>query len=183
MTDLRATMASLRTTSTALELPPLDCSLILPDLIGFQMERNPTFPMFVYPNEKVPGTTTEISLLEFGRAAHRVAPALNLINPCSAIWADVIRSIGLSFWRRRPKGASGELVKTPAIQLLEFFHMMALGNQVTRQTRSPITEAGGMTNFSTTNSQRVSPTMAHMQPIGGAETESWVRYWISKGSF
>jgi hypothetical protein len=43
-TDLRATMASLRTTSTALELPPLDCSLIFPDLIGFQMERNPTFP-------------------------------------------------------------------------------------------------------------------------------------------
>jgi hypothetical protein len=32
--------------------------------------------MFLYANETVPGTTTEISFLEFGRAAHRVAHTL-----------------------------------------------------------------------------------------------------------
>ncbi|KIJ16134.1 hypothetical protein PAXINDRAFT_76105 [Paxillus involutus ATCC 200175] len=69
-------MASLGPASTTLELPPLDCSLLFPDLINFHMERNPTFPMFMYPNEMVPGTTTEISFLEFGRAAHRVAHML-----------------------------------------------------------------------------------------------------------
>jgi hypothetical protein len=62
--------------STALEFPPLDYSHLLPDLINFHMERNPSFPAFVYTNESVPDTLTEISLLEFGRATHRVAHAL-----------------------------------------------------------------------------------------------------------
>jgi acyl-CoA synthetase (AMP-forming)/AMP-acid ligase II len=62
--------------SPALEFPPLDYSLLLPDLINFHMERNPSFPAFVYTNESVPDTLTEISFLEFGRAAHRVAHAL-----------------------------------------------------------------------------------------------------------
>ncbi|KAF8838011.1 acetyl-CoA synthetase-like protein [Paxillus ammoniavirescens] len=69
-------MGSLDPASTTLEFPPLDCSLLFPDLINFHMERNPTFPMFMYPNEMVPDTTTEISFLEFGRAAHRVAHIL-----------------------------------------------------------------------------------------------------------
>ncbi|KIK92302.1 hypothetical protein PAXRUDRAFT_147631 [Paxillus rubicundulus Ve08.2h10] len=69
-------MASLDAASTTLELPPLDCSLLFPDLINFHMERNPTFPMFMYPNEMVTGATTEISFLEFGRAAHRIAHTL-----------------------------------------------------------------------------------------------------------
>ena len=55
--------------SITLEFPPPDRSL----LINFHMERNPTF---VYTNESVPDRLTEISFLEFGRAAHRVAHAL-----------------------------------------------------------------------------------------------------------
>ena len=62
--------------SVAHEFPPLDRSLLFPDLINFHMERNPSFPTFVYTNESVPDTLTEISFLEFGRAAHRVAHAL-----------------------------------------------------------------------------------------------------------
>jgi acyl-CoA synthetase (AMP-forming)/AMP-acid ligase II len=62
--------------SPAVEFPPLDYSHLLPDLINFHMERNPSFPTFVYTNESVPDTLTEISFLEFGRAAHRVAHAL-----------------------------------------------------------------------------------------------------------
>ncbi|KIK78245.1 hypothetical protein PAXRUDRAFT_164512, partial [Paxillus rubicundulus Ve08.2h10] len=69
-------MASLGPASSAPEFPPLDCSVLFPDLIDFHMERNPTFSMFMYPNETVPGTTTEISFLEFGRAAHRIAHTL-----------------------------------------------------------------------------------------------------------
>ncbi|KIJ16100.1 hypothetical protein PAXINDRAFT_11143, partial [Paxillus involutus ATCC 200175] len=62
--------------STTPEVPPLDCSLLFPELINFHMQRNPAFPMFLYANETVPGATTEISFLEFGRAAHRVAHTL-----------------------------------------------------------------------------------------------------------
>lgn len=62
--------------STALEFPPLDYSHLFSDLINFHMERNPSFPTFVYANESVPDTLTEISFREFGRAAHRIAHAL-----------------------------------------------------------------------------------------------------------
>ncbi|KAF8129542.1 acetyl-CoA synthetase-like protein [Boletus edulis] len=59
-----------------LHFPPLDHSLLLTDLVNFHMERNPSYPVFVYANESVHNTVTEISFLEFGRAAHRVAHAL-----------------------------------------------------------------------------------------------------------
>ena len=62
--------------SATLQFPPLDQSLLFPDLINFHIERNPTFPIFVYANKSAPHTQTEISYLEFGRAAHRVAHAL-----------------------------------------------------------------------------------------------------------
>ncbi|KAF8546313.1 acetyl-CoA synthetase-like protein, partial [Imleria badia] len=55
------------------KLPRLDCSLFFPDLINFHMENNPTLPMWVYPNDQ---GITEITFLEFGRAAHRIAHAL-----------------------------------------------------------------------------------------------------------
>ena len=61
---------------TALEFPPFDHSLLFPDLVNFHMERNPGFPVFVYANENVPDELTEISFLEYGRAAHRIAHAL-----------------------------------------------------------------------------------------------------------
>lgn len=53
--------------------PPLDSSLLLHDLVNFHMQNNPTFPMYVYAEDH---GTTEISLLEFGRAAHRIAHVL-----------------------------------------------------------------------------------------------------------
>ena len=62
--------------STVLEFPPLDYSLLFPDLINFHMKRNPSFPAFVYASESAPDTLTEVSFLEFGRAAHRIAYAL-----------------------------------------------------------------------------------------------------------
>lgn len=60
----------------SLNFPPLDHSHLFPDLVNFHMERNPSVPFFVYTNESVPNSLTEISFLEFGRAAHRVAHAL-----------------------------------------------------------------------------------------------------------
>ncbi|KAH7890598.1 acetyl-CoA synthetase-like protein [Phlebopus sp. FC_14] len=64
------------TASLTPEKPPLDGSLLFADLINWHIDRNNSFPMFVYPNESVPGSTTSITFLEFGRAAHRVAHAL-----------------------------------------------------------------------------------------------------------
>ena len=62
--------------STTLQFPPLDQSLLFPDLINFHIEWNPAFPIYVYANGSAPDTLTEISYLEFGRATHRVAHAL-----------------------------------------------------------------------------------------------------------
>ncbi|KIK80092.1 hypothetical protein PAXRUDRAFT_766927, partial [Paxillus rubicundulus Ve08.2h10] len=58
------------------EAPPLDCSLLFSDLINFHIQKNPTFPMFVYADEQAPNGTTGITFLEFVRAAHRIAHAL-----------------------------------------------------------------------------------------------------------
>ncbi|KAF8840152.1 acetyl-CoA synthetase-like protein [Paxillus ammoniavirescens] len=57
------------------EAPPLDCSLLFSDLINFHMQKNPSFPIFVYANDQAPNGITEITFLEFGRAAHRLAHA------------------------------------------------------------------------------------------------------------
>ncbi|KIJ16101.1 hypothetical protein PAXINDRAFT_99057 [Paxillus involutus ATCC 200175] len=123
------------------------------------------------------------AILDVAFAKEAPPPALNLVNPRSAPWVDVIRSIrdcvikekGLTsdalpvvpfadWFALLEKNAGGaskdDLVNIPGLKLLEFFRAMALGDQVTRQTRPGITE-----------------------PIGEAEAESWVQYWISKGSF
>ncbi|KIJ59312.1 hypothetical protein HYDPIDRAFT_33310 [Hydnomerulius pinastri MD-312] len=55
---------------------PLDCSLLLSDLINFNMEKNASISIYVYANDNIPGSTTDITFFEFGRAAHRVAHAL-----------------------------------------------------------------------------------------------------------
>ncbi|KAF8834980.1 acetyl-CoA synthetase-like protein, partial [Paxillus ammoniavirescens] len=62
--------------SSVPEVPPLDCSLLFSELINFHMQKNPTLPIFLYADEQAPNGTTEISFLEFGRAAHRMAHAL-----------------------------------------------------------------------------------------------------------
>ena len=62
--------------SVAIDFPPLDCSLIFSDLINFHMERNPSFPTYVFVDESATESLIEISMLEFGRAAHRVAHVL-----------------------------------------------------------------------------------------------------------
>ncbi|KAF7968546.1 hypothetical protein HWV62_30169 [Athelia sp. TMB] len=54
--------------------PPLDGSLSYGSLVDFHAAHNPTLPIFVY--SEIPGTVIEISFLEFGRAAHRVARIL-----------------------------------------------------------------------------------------------------------
>ncbi|KZP19238.1 acetyl-CoA synthetase-like protein [Athelia psychrophila] len=54
--------------------PPLDGSVLLPSLADFNLQHNASLPAFVY-SEAV-GSLTEISFLEFGRAAHRAAHLL-----------------------------------------------------------------------------------------------------------
>ncbi|GAW10245.1 pre-mRNA-splicing factor ATP-dependent RNA helicase PRP43 [Lentinula edodes] len=47
-----------------------ESQLNLPDLLDFNLEHNPDFPLYVYPNAD--SSTTEIKAREFVRAAHRV---------------------------------------------------------------------------------------------------------------
>lgn len=61
--------------ATKPECPPLDGSLLFPDIIDFHMRRNASLPIYVFPDEQT-GTLTSISYREFGRATHRIAHAL-----------------------------------------------------------------------------------------------------------
>ncbi|KAF9067129.1 putative aminoadipate reductase [Rhodocollybia butyracea] len=65
--------------STAnIHYPDLDLSsqLNLPDVLDFNLTHNSNHPAFVFPNDKVPGTVTKISMLEYIRACHRAGNAV-----------------------------------------------------------------------------------------------------------
>ncbi|KAG1866982.1 putative aminoadipate reductase [Suillus tomentosus] len=63
------------TTSLKPECPPLDGSLLFPDIIDFHMQRNASLPIYIFPDSQT-GALTSISYREFGRATHRIAHAL-----------------------------------------------------------------------------------------------------------
>lgn len=50
--------------------------LNLPDLLDFNLQHNPDFPVFVYAEPGSTGRTTEIKMLEYVRAAHRLGEAI-----------------------------------------------------------------------------------------------------------
>lgn len=49
-------------------------SMMLADLVDFNLEQNPAYPAFVY--SEAPGALTEMSFLAFGLAAHRAGDAI-----------------------------------------------------------------------------------------------------------
>ncbi|KAH7912704.1 acetyl-CoA synthetase-like protein [Hygrophoropsis aurantiaca] len=69
-------MSSPGTISNQRIYPPLDESVFLPDVIDFHILNNSTIPIYVFPDDDAPHGVTDISFLEFGRAAHRAAYAL-----------------------------------------------------------------------------------------------------------
>jgi len=146
------------------------------------------------------------AVLEAAFAKGAPPPALNIVNPRRAPWAEIIAFVRRSIIRRKGLGedvlpivpfgewfallekkaenaSEEDLVKIPAIKLLEFFRALARGDQAIRDAGMSATEAAGMTNFSTSKSQQVSATMATMQAVGEVEADAWVGYWISKGAF
>ncbi|KAF5349813.1 hypothetical protein D9758_010235 [Tetrapyrgos nigripes] len=58
-------------------LENLSTQLSLPQLLDLHLERNPEFPLYVFANdESGPNRLTEISMLEYIRAAHRAGSAI-----------------------------------------------------------------------------------------------------------
>ena len=84
--DHRSPQVTLRLSSTmvsnSLNFPPLDHSLLFPDLINFHMEKISSFPIYVYANESAPDAQTEISLcMHFGPPAKVQTERLSLSLP------------------------------------------------------------------------------------------------------
>ncbi|KAF8550124.1 hypothetical protein OG21DRAFT_1420184, partial [Imleria badia] len=132
--------------------------------------------------------------------------ALNIVNPQRPPWVKIMSSIRdavlerksasltsddvtmVSFvdWvvqleKRAYSATPEDLVNIPAIKLLDFFREMARHEELT-QAETQVGEVG-MVDFSTSNSQRVSKTVAHMQPVGDVDAHAWVNYWSSAGLF
>lgn len=59
-------------------IPPLDRSLLIPEILDFNMQHNGHLPMFFFALEDGKDRIAEVSYLEFGRACHRVA---HIIQP------------------------------------------------------------------------------------------------------
>ncbi|KAF9060959.1 hypothetical protein BDP27DRAFT_1429485 [Rhodocollybia butyracea] len=65
------------TNGVAVTFPALgDSQLNLPDLLDFNLKHNPAFPIFVYA-ETESSKVTEIKMLEYIRAAHRVGKSVH----------------------------------------------------------------------------------------------------------
>jgi hypothetical protein len=45
------------------------------------------------------------------------------------------------------------------------------------------TEAGGLTNFSTSRMQSISKAMRDLEPLVPEDIERWVKYWDATGLF
>ena len=54
--------------------PPLDGTVLTPNLLDFNIDHNAELTAFVFSDS--PGSVTKISYLEYGRAAHRVGHAV-----------------------------------------------------------------------------------------------------------
>ncbi|KAG6371190.1 hypothetical protein JVT61DRAFT_9812 [Boletus reticuloceps] len=146
------------------------------------------------------------AILETAFAKEAPPPALNIVNPRSAPWAEIIAFVRRAILKRKAlaeedlpivpfgewfvllerkaeKATEDDLAKIPAIKLLEFFRALARGDETIRSMGIDTTEAAGMTNFSITKAQGVSETMANMRAIGEVEADAWVGYWVGKGAF
>ncbi|KAG9309638.1 putative aminoadipate reductase [Chiua virens] len=145
------------------------------------------------------------AILETAFSKKAPPPALNLVNPCGTPWAeiiafvrraiiksksledDVLPVIPFGDWfalleKRAESASEDDLANIPAIKLLEFFRRLAQGDEsIRRMGDASVTEALGVTNFSTIKMRQVSPTVARMKAIGEADADAWVKYWISKG--
>lgn len=54
-------------------LPPYDGSVYFPEAVDFHLKHNPDFAAYAFCRDDIPESYTEITFLEFGRAAHRAA--------------------------------------------------------------------------------------------------------------
>ncbi|KAF9232860.1 putative nonribosomal peptide synthetase [Melanogaster broomeanus] len=154
------------------------------------------------------GIMSCISVLDIAFVMEMPPPALNIVNPRGAPWADVMSSVQdailmqksmgseellfipfkdwFALLEKKVEGATSEdLVNIPAIKLLEFFHSMACSDEGTwahTEIQTVNMEASGMASFSTAKSQLVSETISLVQPVGVVvEAHSWVQHWILKG--
>ncbi|KAJ3970201.1 acetyl-CoA synthetase-like protein [Lentinula raphanica] len=75
------------------------------------------------------------------------------------------------------------LAESPALKILSFLQHMAQGDElVAKASRDPnAVEAAGLSTLDTTNAVRISPRMRELEPIGPADSELWIDYWMKKG--
>ncbi|KAF8120319.1 hypothetical protein EV363DRAFT_1237301 [Boletus edulis] len=131
------------------------------------------------------------AILETAFAKEAPPPTLNIVNPRSAPWAEIIAERrswtattsfqSFPYWfalleSKAENATEDDLANIPAIKLLEFFRALARGDEAIRSMGTESTEAGGMANLSTAKVQAVSPTMANMRAIGEVEADAWVGY-------
>jgi hypothetical protein len=71
----------------------------------------------------------------------------------------------------------------PGVKLLDFFRQMSEGDLKVTSEGQLDTEAGGLTNFSTSKLQNISKAMRDLEPLVPEDTERWVKYWDATGLF
>ncbi|KAJ7052223.1 hypothetical protein C8F01DRAFT_998359, partial [Mycena amicta] len=128
------------------------------------------------PTEAVSQAIVDVALTEDEQPF-----AVNLVHPRPVPWDALMGAMAqvaqlplvpITQWveqvDRRAKNASAEdMEKIPAIKLLDFLKT-AIGGS-------------GNVQFSTTQAQRVSQTMADLRPLSADDAARWMGYWSSVG--
>jgi hypothetical protein len=71
----------------------------------------------------------------------------------------------------------------PGVKLLDFFREMSEGDLKVATEGQLDTEAGGLTNFSTSKIQSISKAMRDLESLVPEDIERWVKYWDAAGLF
>nr|F8P9P5.2 RecName: Full=Adenylate-forming reductase Nps11; AltName: Full=Benzoic acid reductase; AltName: Full=Nonribosomal peptide synthase-like enzyme 11; Short=NRPS-like [Serpula lacrymans var. lacrymans S7.9]ANX99775.1 benzoic acid reductase [Serpula lacrymans] len=165
--------------SYTLHYPPVDGSLLFPEIIAFNAEHNSNVPFFVFPEDGSANGVVSISHLEFYRACHRVAHALrpNRAGPDGEIIAIIAMTDTIQYFallvgviiagyipfpmspRNSAAAVSNLLLKTSCHRLITTQHSL-------QPLLDGIKSELGSFNFSF---QDV-PCLAHIYPKLGLET-------------
>ena len=95
----------------------------------------------------------------------------------------IVRLSFILFWSYSFKNRILTDFAQPGVKLLDFFQQMSEGDLKVALQGQLDTEAGGLTNFSTSKIQNISKAMRDLEPIVPEDIERWVKYWDARGLF
>ncbi|KAF9000304.1 hypothetical protein BDQ17DRAFT_1427303 [Cyathus striatus] len=152
----------------------------------------------------LPMDAAAMSILDIAFSAEPCTEAVNLVHPRPVKWNVIMvhirsalkkylnieeQSMGIipfSDWvallESRAKEAEHDYLQNiPAIKLISFLRDMAKADDVIRASGHVSAESGGFAMVATEKAQVRSSALRNLDPLGVADVERWIKYWVDVG--